>query len=58
MARTVKQVMVYLVVELYKNGEPPRIISAWNTRKAAEKAAYDPRELYWRNVIPVTVQRG
>ncbi len=50
--------LIYLVVELYSNGEPPRIIGAFKSKKAAEKRAYDPRELHWRNVIPLRVQEG
>ena len=46
---------IYLVVELYKNGEPPRIVGAFKSRKRAEQVAYDPRELNWRNVIPLRV---
>lgn len=47
--------MIYLVVELYKNGDPPRIIGAFKKRKRANEVAYDPRELNWRNVIPLRV---
>ena len=44
---------IYLVVELMRNGEPPRIIGAYKSKKSAEAAAYDPRALAWRNVIPL-----
>lgn len=47
--------MVYLVVELYRNGQPPRIIGAFKSKRRANAAAYDPRELTWRNVIPLKV---
>lgn len=46
---------VYLVVELMKNNEPPRIIGLFQSKKNAEAAAYDPRALAWRNVIPLRV---
>ena len=46
---------VYLVIELQKNGEAPRIIGAFRKKADADRAAYDPRELAWRNVVPVTV---
>ena len=49
---------VYLVVELYRNGDPPRILGAFQSKRDAEKCAYDPRELHWRNIIPVRVQKG
>ena len=47
---------IYLVVELYQNGDPPRIIGAFKSKKKAQEMAYDPRELHWRNIIPLTVQ--
>ena len=47
---------MYLVVELYKNGEPPRILGLFRSKKDADKVAYDPRSLYWRNVIPLRAQ--
>ena len=46
---------IWLVVELMKNGEAPRIIGAFRSKKSAEAAAYDPRALAWRNVIPLRV---
>ena len=46
---------IWLVVELYKSGEAPRIIGAYRSKKVAEQRAYDPREIAWRNVIPVRV---
>lgn len=46
---------IWLVVELYKNGEPPRILGAYRSKKGAEAAAYDPRALAWRNIIPLRV---
>lgn len=46
---------VYLVVELYKNGEPPRILGAYRSKKDAEKTAYDPKAIAWRNIIPLRV---
>ena len=45
---------VYLVVELYK-GNVPHIIGLFRSKKSAEAAAYDPRALTWRNVIPLRV---
>ena len=48
--------MIYLVVELYRNGDPPRILGAFKSKRRAEKVAYDPRELAWRNIIPLRVQ--
>lgn len=47
--------MIYLVIELYRNGEAPRIIGAFKSRKRANEIAYDPRELHWRNVVPLRV---
>jgi len=47
--------MVYLVVELYRNGQPPRILGAFKSKKRAKEIAYDSRELTWRNVIPLRV---
>jgi hypothetical protein len=44
---------IWLVVELYKNGEPPRILGCYRSKKSAEAAAYDPRALVWRNIIPL-----
>jgi len=41
----------YLVVELYKSGDAPRIIGLFKSKKDAERAAYDPRALAWRSVI-------
>ena len=46
---------LYLVIELYK-GDMPRIIGLYRNRKDAEAAAYDPRALTWRNVIPLEVK--
>lgn len=46
---------VYLVVELMKNSDAPRIIGLFRSKKSAEAAAYDPRALAWRNVIPLRV---
>ena len=48
---------VYLVVELV-NGQPPRILGCFRSKKKAEEVAYDPRELNWRNVIPLRVMGG
>ena len=46
---------IYLVVEVYRNGDPPRIVGAFKRKRSAESAAYDPRSMAWRNVIPVMV---
>ena len=46
---------IYLVIELQKNGEAPRILGAFRSKARAERTAYDPRELAWRNVVPVTL---
>ena len=46
---------VWLVVELMKNNEAPRIVGLFRSKKDAETAAYDPRALAWRNVIPLRV---
>ena len=48
---------VWLVVELH-GAEPPRIIGAFRSKKKAEEIAYDPRELNWRNIIPLRVIGG
>jgi hypothetical protein len=50
-----KRMKIYLVVELFRNGEPPRILGAFRKKRDAERFAYDPRELGWRNIIPVKV---
>lgn len=44
---------IYLVIELYKNGDAPRILGAFRKKGDADRTAYDPRALAWRNVVPV-----
>ena len=46
--------VIYLVVEIDRN-QPPRIIGAFKSKRRAHEVAYDPRELTWRNVIPLRV---
>ena len=43
---------MYLVVELDRSA-PPRIIGLFKNKRDAERAAYDPRALAWRNIIPL-----
>ena len=46
---------VWLVIEIYKNNEPPRIIGAFKRKADADRTAYEPNCATWRNVIPLKV---
>ena len=45
---------IWLVVELYKSGEPPRIVGAFKRKSDAERTAYENSPAC-RNVIPLKV---
>lgn len=47
--------VIWLVVEPMRGGQPPRILGAFRDKKKAERVAYDPVFGGFRNIIKLRV---